>query len=185
MPSVGQQGIAADTSGFPGHDLEKEFLQADDHDEQEESPGGGGIDDGAVGGGDELGDAVVGNEGPGGRQNEGPDDGGEGLGLSVAVGVLGVGWLGSVLEGSPDQERAEEVEEGLNAVGDQGVGAADQSPGDLAGREEQVQEDPGEDGTPPLGSLVLEITVGHSKLGIGNGKWVIGQSSNQQLGIHE
>ena len=161
MPGVGQQGVAPDAASLACHELEEEFLKADDDNKQEEGPAGGEVDDGAVGGGDELGDTVVGDEGAGHREDEGSDDGGEGLGFPVAVGVLGVSGLGGVFEGTPDQKRAEEIEKGLDAVGDQGVGPADQSSGDLAGGEEEIQEDPGQDGTPPLRRLELEITVGH------------------------
>ena len=60
-------------------------------------------------GGNELTDAVMGDEGPGDCEDEGTHNGGERLGLSVSIGVLGVGGLGGILECGPDQERTEEV----------------------------------------------------------------------------
>ena len=77
MPCIGKEGVAPDTSSTPGHDLKETFLQQDDPDEQEEGPGGGEMNFRSVSGGNELTDAVVGDESPGNREDEGADDGGE------------------------------------------------------------------------------------------------------------
>ena len=137
----------------------------------------------AVGGGDELGNAVVGDEGTRDRQDESPDDGGKGFGFPVAVGVVGVGGFGGILEGPPDEQGAEEIQQGLYAVSDQGIGAADETTGYLPGRKDKIQENARHDDLAPLCGLRLDIAVGHKNKGLGNREWVIGQSSNQQLAI--
>ncbi len=163
MPGVGQQGVAPDAAGLAGHNPEEQLLQTDDDYKQKEGPGGGEVDDGAVCGGDKLADAVMGNESAGHREDEGTHDGGKGLGLSVTVRVLRISGLGRILEGTPDQERAEEVEQGLDPVCDQGIGSTDQASGDLPGGEDEIQKNPCQDSTPPLSGLQLEITVGHGE----------------------
>ena len=103
VPGVGEEGVASDPAGAAGHDLKEDLLEKNDHDKEEKRPGGGEVHLGPMGGGNELADAVMGDEGPGDSKDKGPDNGGEGFGLPVSVGVIRVGGLGGVLEGSPDQ----------------------------------------------------------------------------------
>lgn len=107
VPGIGQKGVASDPAGLARHQLEEKFLKGNDYDQQEEGPGGGEVDCGTMSSGDELTDAVVGDKGSSHRKDEGTHDGGEGLGLPMAVGVLGVGGLGGILERPPNQERTE------------------------------------------------------------------------------
>ncbi len=138
VPGVCEKSIATDSAGLPRHELEENLLEHDHNDQQEECPGGGEMNLCAVGGGDELGNAVVGDEGTRDRQDESPDDGCKGFGFPVAVGVVGVGGFGGILEGPPDEQGAEEIEQGLDAVCDQGIGATDETTGDLPGRKDKV-----------------------------------------------
>lgn len=119
------------------------------------------MDRSPVGSGDELGDAVMGDKGTCHRKHKSTDHGGKGLRFSVAIGMLRVRGFCGILEGPPDEERAKEVEQGLDAIGDQGIGSTDHATGDLPGREDQIQKNSGQDGAPPLCGLELEITVGH------------------------
>ena len=83
----------------------------------------------------------------------------------MTVGVLFIGRLGGVLEGTPDQQGAEEIEERFDSVCDQGVGTAKDTSGDLACGEEEVHEHSCQDDLAPLCCLGLDIAVAHRKKG--------------------
>ena len=65
MPGIGKESTASDLTSPIGHDLKKDLLQDDDHQQEQQGPGGGEMHRGAMGGGYQLGNTVMGNEGPG------------------------------------------------------------------------------------------------------------------------
>ena len=56
---------------------------------------------------------------------------GDGLGFAVAVGMVVVGGQGGDLQAGPDDEGTDDVGGGFDAVGDEGVGIADDASDDL------------------------------------------------------
>ena len=70
-------------------------------------------------------------------------------------------WTMLLFQCPPDQEGTEEIEQRLDTIGNEGIGAADDTSRDLPRGEEQVQDHSGQDHTAPLGGSNLEITVGH------------------------
>jgi hypothetical protein len=66
---------------------------------------------------------------------------------------------------APDEQGAEEIQQGLDAVSDQGIGAAQNTTGYLPGRKDKVQENARHDDLAPLCCLGLDIAVAHRKKG--------------------
>jgi len=75
--------------------------------------------------GHDLTDAQDGQADGRGKQAERNDRRGEGFSFSMPVGMVSVGRLPSDLQATPDDERADHVEHGLDSVGDQCVRATD------------------------------------------------------------
>jgi hypothetical protein len=71
--------------------------------------------------GHKLNNARMGNKGTRCGQNECPDQGGKRLCLTMTIGMIRIRWLGSVLESTPDQERAKEIQQRLDSIGYQGI----------------------------------------------------------------
>ena len=89
--------------------------------------------------GGEGADALDGQGSAGAEDHQGAKDARHGLGFAMAVGVGGVGGDGGEFEAGPDEEGRNDVEEGLETVGNEGVGMADEAGGDLGGAEHGVE----------------------------------------------
>jgi len=88
----------------------------------------------------DLVDGVPAHAGARAQDNHGGEQAGHGLGLAMAVGMVGVGRPGGPLEPRPDQDRYRDVAEGLDAIGHQGVGIAENAAADLDHSEHHVQD---------------------------------------------
>src|ERR1700677_2819715 len=126
MPGVGIEDDAFQGLGFAGNEAKKEFFDDHDGDENEKSKGsgrfavleqiGGGFEDDAQGGE---------------KEHDGDRRGGEGLGFAVAIGMLAIGRFGGDDEALPDNDGTKNSGGGLDGVGDEGVGMAENAGGEF------------------------------------------------------
>ena len=132
-------GIRGERGAFEGEPLapdktKENFLGDHDADEDEEGKGGWslmGPEDITNGGGGDP---------EGGENEDGGNDGGsEGLGFAMAVRVTFIGREFSEGDTAPDDEGTDEVSKGFDAIGDQGLGMAEEAGGDFDGGKERIQ----------------------------------------------
>ena len=133
MPGVRLHRAAAELLRGSG-DFAKERLFH--HDDQHEHPEG--ERRGRVMRDDDLAYALHGQTDGGGDDREGHGDGGQRLGFAVAVRMLFVRRLCGDFQAKPDGERAEDIERGLDAVGDERVAMAEDARDDFDEREEEI-----------------------------------------------
>ena len=85
--------------------------------------------------------ALHGDEQSRAEQGQRDQDAGHRLGLAVAEGMIGIRRQRGETQRRPDDERAEDIRERLDAVGHQHVGIADETGGDLHHGQRQIDDD--------------------------------------------
>lgn len=136
MAGVGVAGIGAGFVGGSAGEVVEGLLDDDDGEKDGEGEGRGGL----VG----RADLVEGLDGdPEGRADNhgGDDESGEGLGLAVAVGMIRIGGTSGDVQAAPDDDRAEDVGEGFDAVGDEGARVAQEAGDELGAGERDVDDE--------------------------------------------
>lgn len=133
VPGFDFEGGALGVFAFFEEPAEEDFLTDDDDDEGGDDEGGGGFV-----GVEEGFDGVDSDDDGGGDEGACGDEAGDGFGFSVAVGVFFVGLAVGDAESVPDDEGGEDVGDGFDAVGYEGVGVACEADEELADGEGQV-----------------------------------------------
>lgn len=141
MEGVGGDGAAFRGVGFPEDPAEEGFLDEDDAQEDRQGEGFGAAVRLEVLAGGMQSDA------DGSEEEEGADARrGQGFGLAMSVGMFGVGWFCGDGDSAPDDQCAKEVGKGFDGVGDEGVGMAVDTGGELAAAQDEVDSHAGEGG---------------------------------------
>jgi len=141
MPGVALEGGAFDVlCGAKDEAGEGGFDDDHENEDREGEPGG------HVMGREDFLDALDRDHAGGTEKRERDDEGGDRFRLAVAVGMFAVGGDDGDAQAAPDDEGGEDIGGGLDAVGDEGVGIADDAGGDLDNGECDIDSDAGEGG---------------------------------------
>lgn len=159
-------GAAADFSALETQPAKEALLDEDGGDQDDQGEGGGDVFPGGCRVLVEDFPQAVNAEGEAREQEkEGSCHGGQGFHFPVTVGVFVVRRAFGVFDGTPHHARTEDVEGGLDAIGQEGVGASENAAEDLGQGEKPIGADAGQNDPPPLAGAIaqgiLEGRVGH------------------------
>lgn len=131
MPGIRAEGGASEFLSGVRHFSVQPFLDEDNEEENTESEGGRRVVRGT-----DFPDALDGDADGGSDEGEGHGEPSHGFGFAVAKRMILVGRFGGNAETAPDDQGTEDIRCGLNAVGDQCVGIAENAGDDFCRREE-------------------------------------------------
>jgi hypothetical protein len=117
MPGVGGDGSAFERAAGAIHKTKKCFLNNDDADEHDE-----GERRGSVMWAENFAHTLECDNAGRGQHSECDKDGGKRLSFAVTVGMGCIGWARGISQTTPDDDRARDIERGLDPVGDERVG---------------------------------------------------------------
>ena len=131
MPGIRAEGGASEFFSGVRHLSVQPFLDEDNEEEDAEGERGGCVVRSA-----NFPDALDGDADGGSDEGKGDGEAGHGFGLAMAIRMILIGRFGRNAKAAPDDQGTQNIGCGLNAVGDQCVGIAENACHDFCGGEE-------------------------------------------------